>query len=125
MFYAIEYAYGSHLVNDGPRADRPYVFTARRLRDAWVNAGPPDMTAAGYRSEASARNPTIRKADYLHDGDGPAWAVLAAARVDASPALMPYRHEFVTYDWGDKDHARWVATAPERELTAWARASHD
>lgn len=122
MFYAIEYAYGSHVVNEGQRADKPYSFTARRLRDVWVNAGDPDTTAPGHRSEASARHPLIRKADYLHDGDNEAWAVLAAARVDASPSLMPYRHDLVEYDWGNADQARWVATAKERELTEWAKA---
>jgi hypothetical protein len=122
MFYAIEYAYGSHVVNEGQRADKPYCFTARRLRDAWVNTGPFDTTAPGYRANASARHPLVRKADYLFDGDPLAWAVLAAARVDASPSLMPHRHDFVEYDWGDTNHARWVATAKERELTEWAKA---
>ena len=55
MFYAIEYAYGSHVINNGNRADRVLEFTAKRLRDAWVAAGNPNTTASGYRETISAR----------------------------------------------------------------------
>ncbi len=44
MFYAIRYAYGSTVANDGNRADEVYEFTARRLRDAWVADGPPERS---------------------------------------------------------------------------------
>ena len=47
----------------------------------------------------------------------------AAARVDASPALAPYR-DFIMADGPDgDDHWRWVATATEREIIDWAEAA--
>lgn len=123
MFYAIEYAYGSHVVNEGgARADKVYEFTAKRLRDAWVNDGTPNTTAPGYRATLSARHPLVRKAEALADGDNQGWAVLARDRVDRSDALTPWRHDLIEYDWFDPDHAKWVATAAERELIEWARA---
>lgn len=41
MFYAIEYAYGSHVINNGPggRADKIYKFKRAVDRDAFVDAG--------------------------------------------------------------------------------------
>ena len=69
MFYAIEYAYGSTVSNEGNRADKVYQFTRRALRDAWVAAGPPDISASGYRANGSARSPLVRGADIRYDGD--------------------------------------------------------
>jgi hypothetical protein len=123
MFYAIEYAYGSTVVNNGNRADKVYEFTAKRLRDAWVADGPPDITASGYRDKASARHPLVRNAIAVnrYDGDEEAWLVLAEQRVGASPALDRFRNILIGYGWREKDHARWVATASEREILAWAK----
>jgi hypothetical protein len=39
MYYAIEYAYGSNVVNNGARADKVEAFTTRQERDEWVNQG--------------------------------------------------------------------------------------
>lgn len=122
MFYAIEYAYGSHVVNNGNRPDRVYEFTARRLRDAWVAAGPPDVTASGYRSAVTARHPQVRgDIRGRYDGDAEAWQLIAATRVNGSAALAVYRHILVDYDWPETDRMRWVATAPERDVLSWAR----
>lgn len=131
MFYAIEYAYGSTVVNNGNRADsdRPirqlswkvYEFTRRALRDAWVAAGPPDTSASGYRATATARTPLVRKAlTGAYDGDREAWRILAEQRVDGSPALAQFR-AVIFDDWSESDHDKWVATAKEAEILSWAR----
>ncbi len=120
MFYAIEYAYGSTVVNNGARADKVYEFTARRLRDAWVAAGPADITASGYREKASARHPLVRGDVRGHiDGDSEAWRVLAEDRVKTSPALTRLQ-DIILDDWPEKNHCKWVVTAPEREILSWA-----
>lgn len=122
MFYAIEYAYGRAVVNNGTRADRLVEFTRRELRDAWVavTAGQ-SFNNAGYREALKARDLRIRKAHGLEDGNGEGWRALAEARVERSPALS--RHaDTIWYDWCEADHAKWVATAPEREILDWARS---
>jgi hypothetical protein len=122
MFYAIEHAYGAMTINNGPggRADRVLEFTSRRLRDAWVDDGTPYASAPGYRSKAGAREPIVRRADWKDDGDSEAWEVLARRRVEDSPKLQQYRWVLLDYDWCCKDHFRWVARNPERELIEWA-----
>lgn len=62
MFYAIEYAYGRGLVNNGPRADRVHQFMTIAARDRWVSDGPPNTTDGGYREELPARHARVRKA---------------------------------------------------------------
>ena len=119
MFYAIEYAYGAQVINNGQRADRVLEFTARRLRDAWVAAGHNDSTASGYREVLRARDTRVRSAYGLPDGDGEAWRALADERVRESAALA--RHSAtINADWSETDHYRWVVTAPEREIVRWA-----
>lgn len=61
-FYAIEYAYGRTVVNNGNRPDRVHQFATIAERDRWIADGPPDVTASGYREEAGARHPLVRKA---------------------------------------------------------------
>ena len=122
MFYALECAYGAHTVNDGHRADKPYSFTRRELRDAWVAAGPADTTAPGYREKLSARHPAICKAHFVDDGDPFGWQVLAERRIDNSPALRQHR-DTIAYDWCEPTHWRWVATAKEAEIVSWAEAA--
>ena len=39
MFYAVEYAYGSHVVNCGQRADLCYKFPNRQARGRWLQDG--------------------------------------------------------------------------------------
>jgi len=39
MFYAIEYAYGSTVINNGGRADKVYKFERKAARDAFVSDG--------------------------------------------------------------------------------------
>lgn len=109
MFYAIEFS-------------RPYAFTRRELRDAWVAAGPADSNSAGYRAVVSARDPLIRKAHFVDDGDPLGWQVLAQRRIDNSPALGQHR-DTIAYDWPDTAHPRWVATAKEAEIVSWAKAT--
>lgn len=121
MFYAIKYAYGSTVVNNGPRADDVFEFSQRRLRDAWVSAGPPDISASGYRASASARHPIVRAADSKRDGDDEAWYILASSRVDASPTLATHRDAILDSGWREKDHLAWVARAPERDIVRWAK----
>lgn len=120
MWYAIEYAYGSTVVNNGNRADRVLEFTRRQLRDAWVAVGDPQTDAPGYREAAPARHPLVRKADVLDDGDAEGWRVLAQRRLDRRPELAAHL-EAIGYEWPEKDHAIWVATAPEREIISWAK----
>ena len=120
MFYAIEYAYGSTVVNNGHRADKVYEFTARARRDTWVAAGPADISASGYRAAAAARNPLVRNADYKYDGDAEAWEIIARQRVDASPALARYADTLIKYDWSMPGHFKWLATAKEAEIVSWA-----
>lgn len=125
MFYAIEYAYGSTVVNNGNRADKVYEFTRRALRDAWVDAGPPDFTASGYRDKASARMPLVRNAlAGAYDGDSEAWVIVARQRVEGSPVLGEY-NAVIFEDWRESDHMKWVATAPMAEVVSWAKATHD
>lgn len=122
MFYAIEYAYGRHVVNNGPRADTVLEFTSRRLRDAWGQDGPPHSDA-GCRDVLSARHPLVRKASWIEDGDGYGWRALGRQRVERVPALAEYRHELCEIDWPDRDHWKFVATDPEREIISWAEAA--
>jgi hypothetical protein len=119
-FYAVEYVYGSTVVNNGGRADRVLRFTRRHLRDAWVNDGPV-QDGPGYRAMVGARNPLVRKADFLGDGDVEAWEILATQRVTSSPGLQEYRYELAFYDYASEEHWRKVATASERELIAFAK----
>lgn len=121
MFYAVEYTYGSHVVNNGNRADRIVEFTRRKLRDAWVAAGSPQI-GPGERGNLSARSPLVRKSYGLEDGDREAWKVLAEQRVDRSSALTTHRYDLLVYEWAEPDHLMWVATAPEREILSWARS---
>lgn len=122
MFYAIEYAYGAHVINNGNRADRPYQFTRRELRDAWVQDGPPDTHASGYREALSSRNPAIRKAHFVDDGDALGWRVLGERRIANSEALSKHR-AIISEDWSERDHWRWVATAQEAAIVSWAAAT--
>lgn len=122
MFYAIEYAYGAHVINNGNRGDRVLEFTSRRLRDAWVSAGNVYATNPGYRESLSARHPAVRKAYGLESGDGEGWRVIGEARVNGSAALR--KHAWViNQDWTEIDHWRWVATAPEKNIVDWAETT--
>ena len=124
MWYAIEYAYGARVVNNGTRADRVVEFTAKRLRDVWVaQTSGQSMDSAGYRDVASARHPLVRKADWKDSGDNEAWRILAEQRVSQSPALSQYRGTIFA-DWSDPNY-RYVATAKEPELLSWAKATHE
>lgn len=117
MFYAIEYAYGAHVVNNGNRGDRVLEFTARRLRDAWVRAGNDT-----YRENLSARHPAVRKAYGLESGDSEGWRVIGEERVNGSATLR--KHAWViNQDWSESDHWKWVATAPEKEIVDWAETT--
>jgi hypothetical protein len=56
MYYAIEYAYGAHVVNNnGGRVDTVHAFKSRATRDAWIDKGMPYMTSPGYREPLLAR----------------------------------------------------------------------
>ena len=56
------YAYGSHVVNDGNRADRVLRFGSAAERAAWVRDGPAYHTAPGYREALLANDPRVRRA---------------------------------------------------------------
>jgi hypothetical protein len=121
MFYAIEYAYGRHTVNNGQRADRVLQFTRKRLRDAWVADGPA-YDGQGARDAIGHRAPQVMRADWTDEGDSEGWQVIARQRVENSPKLQPYRDVLIDYDWcNGLDHPRWVATASEREILDWAQ----
>ena len=121
MFYAIKYAYGKTVVNNGTRADVVYEFSRRALRDAWIAAGPPSFNDSDYREQASARTPLVRKADWRADGDSEAWEIVARERVRLTPALAQHKH-IIFADWPEAGHARWVATEPERKIIEWAKS---
>lgn len=120
MFYAIEYAYGRNVVNNGNRGDRVLEFSAKRLRDAWVGAGSFDVNSSGARDVLTARDSRVRGVQGLEDGDSEAWRVMAEKRVDNSAALRKH-YTILFYDWSEAGHNRWVATALEREIVAWAK----
>lgn len=61
-FYGIEYAYGLGVSNNGTRADYVYTFSSVAARDRWIEDGPADMNAAGFRDAVSAQYPLVRKA---------------------------------------------------------------
>ena len=49
----------------------------------------------------------------------------AAARIDATPALEPYR-DVILYDWPEGDaHYTWAATCELPELLDWAQSVTD
>ncbi len=122
MFYAIEYAYGRNIVNNGNRGDRVLEFSAKRLRDMWVEAGSPDMNSSGYREILTARDSRVRGVEGLENGEGEGWIIMARARINASVALWQHRYNLDMYDWCTYRHAKWVATAPEREILDWVEA---
>lgn len=123
MFYAIEYAYGRTVVNNGQRADRVLEFTSRRLRDAWVADGSA-YDGAGARDVLGARDRRVRGIYGLEDGDREGWQVIAEQRIANSAALS--RHTaIIFYDWPETDHYQWVATALEREIVDWARRTEE
>ena len=53
-YYAIEYAYGAHVVNNGVRADSIRRFSTRLERDWWVSHG------AKERDALMADDPRVR-----------------------------------------------------------------
>jgi hypothetical protein len=52
-YYAIEYAYGSDVLNNGQRADRVMHFDSKEERNTWVAEGPPPI-GPGERMPISA-----------------------------------------------------------------------
>ena len=66
MFYAIEYAYGENVLNQGAgRSDRLRRFRTKYARDRWVDAArQPHYTASGYRTSCSSRHPWVRARRY-------------------------------------------------------------
>ena len=58
--YAIEYAYGSTVVNAGQRADVVTRFSTVAERDEWVAAGSA-YDGPGYREAVPARHPEVRR----------------------------------------------------------------
>ena len=122
MFYAIEYAYGRNVQNNGARANQIMTFTASKLRAAWIGDGTVP-NGAGSRDALIAADPRI-KGQWLEDGDKDAWQIIAAARVAASPGLNAHK-DVIFHDWGDSGHPEWVATASQREIIGWAKAVSD
>ena len=122
MFYAIEHAYGRNVQNNGARADQIMMFTASKLRAAWVSDGV-QLDGPGNRAALIAADPRI-KGQWLENGDKAGWEVIAAARVAANPKLKVYQ-EVIFQDWNDSAHAEWVATASQREIISWAKAVSD
>ena len=122
MHYAVEYAYGRNVQNNGARADQIMTFTASKLRVAWVGDGV-QLDGPGNRAALIAADPRI-KGQRLEDGDKDAWKVIAAARVAASPGLSAHK-DVIFQDWGDSGHPEWVATASQREIISWAKAVND
>ena len=59
-FYAIEYAYGSDVVNHGARADRLHAFPSRPARDAWVARGSPAI-GPGERKAVLSTHKAVRR----------------------------------------------------------------
>lgn len=74
-FYAIEYAYGRTVVNDGQRADHIHVFTSKGARTAFLD----ERERAGVDADAlPATNPLVKRAlRYNHQGI--AWPVPVAS----------------------------------------------
>jgi hypothetical protein len=67
-YYAIEYAYGVHVLNRaGLRADRVYRFASRAARNAWCSQGPTNCDEA--RRPISRRPAEIVAPGYYDQGD--------------------------------------------------------
>ena len=122
MFYAIERATGRGFRSNGAKTDRVMVFTAIKLRAAWIGDGA-QADGPGSRAVLVSLNTAYRR-DWLEDGDREAWRTIAAKRVADTPKLNVYR-EVIFQDWGDSAHAEWVATASQREIIGWAKAVSD
>ena len=63
-YYGVEYVYGKDALNDGMRADSVVLFCgpdALLKRFQWVQAGPADFTAAGYREAVGSGHPLVRR----------------------------------------------------------------
>lgn len=58
--YAIEYAYGAHVINRGGVADKIYRFPTRQGRDHWVAMGSPYYTSPGFREAVAAADRRVR-----------------------------------------------------------------
>ena len=122
MFYAIERATGRGVKSNGAKTDRVMVFTASKLRAAWVGDGA-QADGPGSRAVLVSLNTAYRR-DWLEDGDKDAWKVIATARVAANPKMNAYQ-EVIFQNWNDSAHPEWVATASQREIIGWAKAVSD
>ena len=122
MFYAIERATGRGFKSNGAKTDRVMVFTASRLRAAWIGDGA-QADGPGSRAVLASLNSAYRR-DWLEDGDREAWRTIAAKRVTDTPKLKVYQ-DVIFQDWNDSGHAEWVATASQREIIGWAKAVSD
>ena len=63
QFFAIEFAYGRNVLNNGNRADRYHAFKTAAARDAWVAEGS-DFDGAGSRAVVSAKRVPQRVRDW-------------------------------------------------------------
>jgi hypothetical protein len=61
-YYAIRYAYGQSVVNNGQRPDEIHVFPTPRHRDGWVNDWAHLTTGPGQRERISAAHPLVKRA---------------------------------------------------------------
>ena len=59
-YYAVEYAYGASVVNNGARADTVRRFATEAERGAWVSQSNP-VNQAGFRLPVKADHPAVRR----------------------------------------------------------------
>lgn len=119
MYYAICYAYGARVVNNGNRADEIMYFSEQRLRDAWVQRGPASFTESGYRESIAANDPRVLGTEIdsaLDDHAG--WHALALNRLERDADLNRDKFLIVNPDahMEPLDHLQWVVTASATEL---------
>lgn len=97
---------------------RVYVFSTKRLHDAWLR----DNREGQSISEAEAEQHT-EAGVWVEDesADQEAYVVLARERVNGSKRLSKYRDTLLA-DWNDSGHWQYVATSTEKELIDWVKA---
>jgi len=59
-YYAIEHAYGAHVVNNGVRANSIRRFDSEVERDRWITDGVFYSRQAGHRRVLKASDPRVR-----------------------------------------------------------------
>ena len=90
MFYAVEYAYGSHVVNCRQRADLCFRFVSRQERGCWLEGGS-WLPASMERRPLPRAHPSLRALlrNYGDYGDVSGGAWCAGIPIDMTLGPIP------------------------------------